>query len=88
MYAEKRKRKDGKDEFKANDPKNKQFSDRIKEMAKGRRRPFKVAALAKLRFRPKAKRKQHTFSSLHLLFRKIRQYRGSKYYTLAYCIDN
>ena len=70
MYAEKRKRKDGKDEFKANDPKNKQFSDRIKEMAKGRRRPFKVAALAKLRFRPKAKRKQHTVSPFHFLFRK------------------
>ena len=57
MFTEKRKRKDGKDEFKANDSKSKQYSDRIREMAKGKRRPFKVAALAKLRFRPKAKRK-------------------------------
>ena len=56
LFTEKRKRKDGKDEFKANDPKNKQYADRVKEIAKGKRRPFKLAALAKLRLRPKAKR--------------------------------
>ena len=57
MYAEKRKRKDNKDEFKAAEKTNKVFSDRIKDLAKGRKRPMKALALAKLKFRPKAKRK-------------------------------
>jgi hypothetical protein len=56
MYAEKRKRKDNKDEFKAAEKTNKVFSDRIKDLAKGRKRPLKALALAKLKFRPKAKR--------------------------------
>lgn len=60
MFTEKRKRKDGKDEFKANDPKNKQYSDRVKDMARGKRRPNKIAALAKLRC-PKAKRNSFIF---------------------------
>ena len=57
MFAEKRKRKDAKDEFKMSKPTNKIFSDRIKNLAKGRKRPIKMATLAKLRtLKPKARR--------------------------------
>ncbi|KAL4230764.1 hypothetical protein ACF0H5_011139 [Mactra antiquata] len=52
MFAEKRKRKDKKDEFDAAKPTNKIFAQRIKDLATGRKRPFKVAALAKLRLKP------------------------------------
>lgn len=52
MFAEKRKRKDKKDEFDAAKPTNKVFSQRIKDLAQGRKRPFKAVALAKLRLKP------------------------------------
>lgn len=57
MFAEKRRRKDRKDEFKTADATNKVFSDRIRDLAKGRKRPLRMAALAKLKLRPRARRR-------------------------------
>lgn len=67
MFTEKRKRRDNKDEFKTAEKTNKVFSDRIKELAKGRKRPMRAVALAKLKFRPRAKRMyqlQHNFRKM------------------------
>jgi len=59
MYADKRKRKDNKDEFRAADATHKVFSDRIKDLAKGRKRPIRMMALAKLKLRPRARRNNY-----------------------------
>jgi len=52
MFAEKRKRRDNKDEFKAAEQKNRVFAGNVKDMARGKRRPFKMAALARMKLRP------------------------------------
>lgn len=70
MFTEKRKRRDNKDEFKAAEKTNKVFSDRIKELAKGRKRPMRAVALAKLKFRPRPKRMYQLKSFQSIIFVK------------------
>lgn len=68
MFTDKRKRKDKKDEFKTAEATNKVFSDRIKDLAKGRKRPLRMAALAKLKLRPRARRACLIFKIAQSLF--------------------
>lgn len=66
MFTEKRRRKDRKDEFKTADATNKVFSDRIRDLAKGRKRPLRMAALAKLKLRPRARRRFSRYVMFYL----------------------
>ncbi|KAH3834040.1 hypothetical protein DPMN_107358 [Dreissena polymorpha] len=55
LFVEKRKRTDKKDEYSIAKPENKVFSDRIVGLSKGRKKRVKRSALAKLKFKPKAR---------------------------------